>query len=372
MSQASSQQTVPIHLETPPRAYDIIVGTDLLNKAGLLISQHTGTRTCLIVTDENVGPLYLEKVETALREERHTLLPSITIPAGEQSKSFAGLTKLMESIFENRIDRNTLIIALGGGVIGDLTGFAASMALRGLDFVQIPTTLLSQVDSSVGGKTGINSVYGKNTVGAFYQPRLVLADTNTLNTLPKRQLMAGYAEVIKYGLIYDAPFFTWCEDNASKLLAGENDARSHAITNSCKIKATIVAEDEREAGQRALLNLGHTFGHALESVTGYSDALLHGEAVAIGTVMAFDLSVHLGLCGAADAKKVHAHFEKIGLPTKLPPMDTTIDHLMTLMSQDKKAKDGKLTMILNTKIGEALVKKDADPDAVRQIWKNYR
>lgn len=371
MSPTPNQHTVSIHLETAPRAYDIIVGPSLMDQAGALLEQHTGPRNCLIITDENVAPLYLQRLEKALGSVHHTVMPSITLPAGEPTKSFPNLMKLMDEVFKRKVDRDTLIIALGGGVMGDLTGFAASMILRGLDFIQVPTTLLSQVDSSVGGKTGINSSYGKNTVGAFYQPRMVLADTSTLDTLPKRQVLAGYAEVIKYGLIYDPDFFTWCNDNAQKLIDGDGEARSFAISTSCKIKAAIVEEDEREDGRRAILNLGHTFGHALENVTGYSDKLLHGEAVAIGTVMAFDLSVALGLCPAKDALNVHNHFEAIGLPTTPPKIEASIDQLMTLMTQDKKAKNGKITMILNDKIGSALIKKDVDPEPIKEIWKSY-
>lgn len=367
----TNQQIIPIHLETPPRSYDIVVGENLLAEAGALIAKHTGIRNCLIITDENVAPLYLKKLEESLGTAKHHVLGSITIPAGEASKSGPSLLKLLDTVFERKIDRDTLILAFGGGVIGDLTGFAASMIMRGLDFIQIPTTLLSQVDSSVGGKTGINTSYGKNTVGAFYQPRLVLADTDTLSTLPARQVLAGYGEVVKYGLIYDPDFFTWCEAHAAELLAGDTQARAHVISTCCKIKAAVVAEDERETGRRAILNLGHTFGHALESATGYGDTLLHGEAVAIGTLMAFDLSVALGLCPEDEAARVEAHFKAVGLPTVPPKVEASVQDLIDLMAQDKKAKDGKLTLILNDKIGSALIKKDVDPAPIRTIWEKY-
>lgn len=361
-------QTVRIDLAPTHRNYDIIVGENILAKAGTYISQRVGERRCIIVTDANVAPLYLQRLEAVLDVAAHTRLPSIILPAGEQTKSFDGLQNLLAQLFDRAIDRKTLLIALGGGVIGDLTGFAASIALRGVDFVQIPTTLLAQVDSSVGGKTGINSAYGKNTLGTFYQPRLVLADTSTLDSLPERQLMSGYAEVVKYGLIHDPNFFLWCDEHASQLMYGNPDIRIQAVSQSCAYKAQIVAEDEREAGRRALLNLGHTFGHALESVTGFSDRLLHGEAVAIGTAMAFHLSAQMGLCPTQDAQAVKSHLSRLGLPVAPPEGTYDIDELMTLMAQDKKATDGKLTLILAKGIGQSFIAKDVDPAPVRSLW----
>ena len=362
-------QTVPIDLTTASRHYDIVVGENILAKAGTYISQCLGERRCIVVTDSNVAPLYLSQVEATMATAAHTGLPPIIIPAGESAKSFEGLQNVLSQLFERKIDRKTLLIALGGGVIGDLTGFAASIALRGVDFVQIPTTLLAQVDSSVGGKTGINSAYGKNTLGSFYQPRLVLADTATLDSLPQRQVMSGYAEVVKYGLIHDRDFFMWCDEQANHLMYGNPAIRIQAVSKSCTYKAQIVAEDERESGRRALLNLGHTFGHALESVTGFSDKLLHGEAVAIGTVMAFELSAHMGLCPTQDAQAVKNHLVRLGLPVAPPKgIAYNIDELMGLMAQDKKATDGKLTLILAKGIGQAFIAKNVDPAPVRNIW----
>ncbi|MDD3181240.1 MAG: 3-dehydroquinate synthase [Alphaproteobacteria bacterium] len=361
-------QTVRIDLSTSPRGYDIIIGENILANAGTYISQRMGERRCIIVTDSNVAPLYLQRTEAVFATAAHTLLPSIVMPAGESSKSVDGLQTLLGQLFDRALDRETVLIALGGGVIGDLTGFAASIALRGLNFVQIPTTLLAQVDSSVGGKTGINSSYGKNTLGSFYQPRLVLADTSTLDSLPERQMMAGYAEVVKYGLIHDLDFFMWCDEHASQLMFGNPDIRIQAISKSCAYKAQIVAEDERESGRRALLNLGHTFGHALESVTGFSDKLFHGEAVSIGTVMAFDLSAQMGLCPTQDAQAVRNHLIRLGLPVTPPNGNYDIDELMNLMAQDKKASRGKLTLILTKGIGQAFIAKNVDPQPIRELW----
>jgi len=365
------QQKISINLKSSNRYYDIIVGSNILDIAGSVILEKISNKTCLIITDDNIAPLYLQKLEKSLKEANHNLLESIIIPAGEEAKSFNNLINLTNDIFKRKIDRNTLIIALGGGVIGDLTGFASSITLRGLDFIQIPTTLLSQVDSSVGGKTGINSDYGKNTIGAFYQPKLVLTDISTLKTLPSRQILSGYAEVIKYGLIYDKEFFAWCDKNVKNIISDDIDAQTHAIITSCKIKASIVEEDEKESGKRAILNLGHTFGHALENATGYSDRLLHGEAVSIGTIMAFDLSVLLGFCKEEDARTVKNHFKKASLPMSIPKIDASIDDLINLMTQDKKANNGKITMILNKEIGTSFIKKDVDVEAIRKIWEKY-
>ena len=273
-------------------------------------------------------------------------------------------------ILQNGADRQTLVIALGGGVVGDLAGLAASLALRGLDIVQIPTTLVAQVDSSVGGKTGINTGHGKNVIGTFYQPRLVIIDVSLLDSLPQREMLAGYAEVVKYGLIRDAGFFRWCQANGAQLLAGDRAAQIHAIGESCAHKAKIVAADEREAGERALLNFGHTFGHALEAAAGYDNRLLHGEAVAIGMCVAFQLSAQLGLCPNKDAYEVRDHFTAVGLPTAPKTVDyKDIDQLMQYMVQDKKAKAGKLTLILARGIGDAFINQDVKEDVVRKLWR---
>jgi 3-dehydroquinate synthase len=283
------------------------------------------------------------------------------------------LQELTEKLLAAHIERGTTIIALGGGVVGDIAGFAAAITLRGLPFVQIPTTLLAQVDSSVGGKTGINTHVGKNLIGAFHQPRRVLIDIATLETLPRRQLLAGYAEVVKYGLIGDAEFFAWLEDNAARLLNGDAAARRHAVLTCCAAKAAIVAADEREAGQRALLNLGHTFAHALEAQTGYSEALLHGEAVAVGLVLAFHLSARLDLCSAGDAERVHRHLAAAGLPAdmrKLADASWSADDLVAHMERDKKVKDGKLTVVLAHGIGQSFISREVNRDEVGAFLKD--
>ncbi|MEO0036446.1 MAG: hypothetical protein RLZZ501_2469, partial [Pseudomonadota bacterium] len=281
------------------------------------------------------------------------------MPAGEPTKDFPHLEALLDAMLAARAERGTMVVALGGGVVGDLTGFAAAILLRGVDFVQIPTTLLAQVDSSVGGKTGINTRHGKNLVGAFHQPRLVLADTDLLDSLPRRQVLAGYAEVVKYGVIDDPEFFAWLEEHGPALVAGDAAARRHAVAVSCRAKARIVAADERESGQRALLNLGHTFGHALEAETGFSDALLHGEAVAIGMVLALRLSARLGLAPAADAERLARHLDAVGLPSALPAGRAwDPERLLEHMSGDKKVKDGAITFVLAPGIGHSFLSRD--------------
>ena len=366
VSPAPSSSEGKLRLELGERSYDILVDTNLLEQAGDLISPLMKGGKVVIVTDSNVAPLYLEKLERSLSASgvKHT---AIILPAGEQSKSFEQLQNLTIKLIDAGIDRKTMLIALGGGVIGDLAGFAAAVIMRGIEFVQIPTTLLSQVDSSVGGKTGINVHSGKNLVGAFHQPRLVLADLLTLNTLPRRQLLAGYAEVAKYALINDTNLFSWLEDNAPALLNGDKDRQRHAVLKSCTHKAAIVAEDEREAGVRALLNLGHTFAHALEAETGYGDDLLHGEAVSIGMVMAFDLSVRLGFCAQADAQRVSSHLQNVDLPTDMDGLATSswsADRLIAHMGLDKKVESGTIVFVLAQAIGEAFVARDVDPEAL--------
>ena len=328
-------------------------------------------RRVFIVTDGNVAPLYLQPLIQSLGKS-DIRADHAVVPAGEGSKDFAHLNTLVDNMLAAKCERATMIVALGGGVVGDLAGFAASILLRGVDFVQIPTTLLSQVDSSVGGKTGINTSAGKNLIGSFHQPRLVLADTDTLKTLPHRELLSGYAEVVKYGLLGDAAFFSWLEQNAkSALAASSSDAMRHCIVTSCEAKARVVAADEREGGVRALLNLGHTFGHALEAECGYGDSLLHGEAVAMGMILAFDLSAHLNLCSADDAARVRAHFDAVGMRTTLPRWGVrgaiTTERLIAHMGQDKKNQDGAITFILARRIGDAFTTRAVPRAALEQV-----
>lgn len=356
-----------LRVDLGARAYDIHVGGGLLAEAGAAMTPVLKSRRVFIVTDETVAGLHLGTLTAALdaagiRHEAHIL------PPGEATKSYASLEALLNAMLAARCERSTTVVALGGGVIGDLAGFAASVLLRGVDFVQVPTTLLSQVDSSVGGKTGINTPFGKNLVGSFHQPRLVLIDTATLSTLPRRELLAGYAEVVKYGLIDDPAFFEWLEASGAALIDGDEAARRRAILTSCAAKARVVAADEREGGVRALLNLGHTFGHALEAEAGYGDVLLHGEAVAIGMVMAFDLSARLGLCPREDVDRVRAHLSAVGLPVAPPrlagkAMDA--DRLIAHMASDKKVQEGKVTFVLSRGIGRAFLTRDVDPAALR-------
>lgn len=342
-------------------SYDIVVGERLLAKAGEIMKPLLPGKRVIIVSDETVAKFYLHRLLGSL-DEASIQHRSILIKAGEASKSLENFSVLMEQLLEQKPDRKTTLIALGGGVVGDLTGFAASVLLRGVPFIQIPTTLLAQVDSSVGGKTGINSAFGKNLIGSFHQPLLVLSDISTLETLPKRELLAGYAEVLKYALINDPAFFNWLDQNTT------NDLTS-AIIKSCKAKAAIVEADEKEQNVRALLNLGHTFGHALEAETGYGDTLLHGEAVAIGMVMAFEASVAMGLCPASDLEKIKTHYAKVGLPAspKAIRPNWNIDAIMEHFTRDKKAKDGKLTFILARGIGKSFISDDVDSATIRQI-----
>jgi len=358
----------PIIVNVPlgERGYDIAIGRGLIAEVGKRIAALRPGAAVAIVSDETVAARYLAQAEAALNGAG-VRVSRVVVPAGEASKSWRVLENVCEQLLAARIERSDLIVALGGGVVGDLAGFAAAIVRRGLSVVQVPTTLLAQVDSSVGGKTGINSVHGKNQIGAFYQPVLVIADTALLDTLPAREFRAGYAEVVKYGLISDAGFFAWLEANWRDVLAG-GPAREHAIATSCRAKAITVANDERESGERALLNLGHTFGHALEAAAGFSDRLLHGEAVAIGMALAFAFSARRALLAPAEAKRVERHLATVGLPTK--PADVAFewpgaDALMALMAQDKKARRGKLTLILARGIGASFVAPDADPAEVR-------
>ena len=375
MTSAAARRDTPSPITVPvplgDRAYDILVGRGLIETAGSRIAA-LGARAAAIVTDEHVGPLYADALARSL-EAQGLRVSVVTLPPGEATKSYASLERVCDAVLAAKIERGDLVVALGGGVVGDLAGFAAAVVRRGVRFVQVPTTLLSQVDSSVGGKTGINSRHGKNLVGAFHQPSLVLADTALLDTLPLREMRAGYAEVAKYGLIDDARFFAWCEANWQGIFAGGPE-RDEAVAQSCRAKADVVVRDEHETGDRALLNLGHTFGHALERITAYDSArLVHGEGVAIGLTLAFRFSAFLGLAPAADAERVERHLKAAGLPTRLgdvPGGCGTVDHLLDAMAQDKKVKGGALTFILARGIGQSFIAPGIDPDRVRAFLAN--
>jgi 3-dehydroquinate synthase len=343
------------------RSYDVLIGAGLLARAPELIEARLGAARCAIVTDENVARSHLAPLESGLAAlGRH--LGSEVLAPGERTKSFPVLARLCERLLEMGLERGGLVIALGGGVIGDLAGLAASLVRRGVRFVQVPTTLLAQVDSSVGGKTGINTLQGKNLIGTFHQPSLVLADLGALATLPQRELRAGYVEAAKFGLLGNADFFGWLERNGPAVLAQQPEALTHAVATSVRGKADIVARDETETGDRMLLNLGHTFGHALEAWAGYSDRLLHGEAVAIGICLAFELSRELGLVDEASVQRVVRHLADAGLPTRIADVPGTpgpdAATLTNIMGQDKKVRDGKLTFILVRGIGAAFVSRE--------------
>jgi len=362
-----------VHVALGERAYDILIGPKLIDEAGVILADNFPGRRYGIVTDDQVAKAQLPRLTAGL-EAAGLSYDVITLPAGETTKSYAMLEKVVEGLLAAKLERGDLVIALGGGVIGDLAGFAASVTRRGMDFVQIPTSLLAQVDSSVGGKTGINSPHGKNLVGAFHQPKLVLADLSAFDTLDPRQFAAGYAEVVKYGLIDDPEFFEWLEANRIEIFAG-GPARGEAIARCCAHKARVVIEDEKETGVRALLNLGHTFGHALEKDTGYSDRLLHGEGVAIGMVLAHGFSNRLGLAPGQDSGRVSAHLQAAGLPTKLSDIPGALgstDTLMAAIAQDKKVSRGALTFILTRGIGQAFIEKNVDPAAVQSFLEEMR
>lgn len=342
------------------RSYPIHIGAGLVARADLLLA-HLKAPLAAIVSNETVAPLYLTGLASALRDQG-VRVTEILLPDGEEHKNWQTLNHIFDALLENRCERATTIIALGGGVVGDLAGFAAATYQRGVPFIQLPTTLLSQVDSSVGGKTGINHPLGKNMIGAFYQPRLVLADTDTLKTLPERELSAGLAEVIKYGLIRDLAFFEWLEANMEKLRARDPEALTHAIECSCRNKAEVVAEDETETGVRALLNLGHTFGHAIEAGLGYGE-WLHGEAVAAGMVMAAELSRRIGWLSQADVARTAALLRRAGLPVRGPVLGA--DRYMALMALDKKVASGKLRLILLEALGKGVIRDDAPETEVR-------
>jgi 3-dehydroquinate synthase len=353
------------------RAYDVHVGPGLIYEAGRFIAEALGAKRCAIVTDANVAATeHHGRLERSLAAAGVTKLGSVVLAPGEATKCFSELQVVVESLLEFGVERRDVVIALGGGVIGDLTGFAAAILRRGVRFVQVPTSLLAQVDSSVGGKTGINTAQGKNLAGAFHQPSLVLADTGVLSSLADRQLRAGYAEIAKHAALGDAGYLSWLEANVEAVMRREPAALVHAVARSVEMKAEIVARDETEQGDRMLLNLGHTFGHALEAWAGYSDRLLHGEAVAIGTAIAFRFSAARGLCAPEDAVRIARHLEAAGLPTRIAQIpqgpEPTVAELMRLMAQDKKVQGGRMTFILANGIGKAFVARDVEGPQVER------
>ncbi|MBC57741.1 MAG: 3-dehydroquinate synthase [Confluentimicrobium sp.] len=358
-----------VHVPLGDRAYDIRIDTGLIARAGAEIAPLLHRPRVAVLTDENVAALHLEPLRAGLAAAGIDMA-ALILPPGEATKSWPQFTRAVEWLIEQRVERRDVVVALGGGVIGDLAGFAAAVLRRGVRFVQIPTSLLAQVDSSVGGKTGINSPHGKNLIGAFHQPSLVLADIAVLETLPPRDFLAGYGEVVKYGLLGDAAFFDWLEAEGPALARGNRAARARAVRRSCEMKADIVVRDETEQGDRALLNLGHTFCHALEAATGYSDRLLHGEGVAIGCALAFELSSRMGLCSQEEPSRVRAHLAQMGMKKDLSDIPGALpdaDALIALMGQDKKVLDGKLRFILARGIGAAFVTSDVDLGAVRSV-----
>jgi len=357
--------TVPVALGD--RSYDIHIGQALLTDLGALIAPVLRQKRVTVITDEHVAALHLEAVMTALAAEGIDA-QSVTLPAGEATKSYEHFTALCDRLLELGVERKDTLLALGGGVIGDITGFAAAVLRRGIDFIQVPTSLLAQVDSSVGGKTGINTSFGKNLIGAFHQPRMVVIDLALLDTLPARELQAGYAEVVKYGMIDDPGFFRWLEENGAKVRMGDRTAQTYAISHSCEAKARIVAEDEFESGKRALLNLGHTFGHALEAECGYDGTLLHGEAVAIGMAMALDLSIRMDIAQENDLDRYHAHLKTVNMKAYASQIDQALDadKLLSHMAQDKKVDGGDIVFILGP-IGGAGQHKGVDRRLVKAV-----
>jgi 3-dehydroquinate synthase len=359
--------TVPVELGA--RSYAVRVGPGLIARAGAEIAPLLRRPRVAVLTDERVAGLHLAALEAGLAGAG-IACSALALPAGEATKGWAGLERAVEWLIAEKVERRDVVVALGGGVIGDLAGFAAAILRRGVRFVQVPTTLLAQVDSSVGGKTGINSPLGKNLIGAFHQPSLVLADTDALATLPARDFLAGYGEVVKYGLLGDAAFFAWLERHGPALAAGDAGLRQMAVRRSVEMKAAIVVRDETEEGERALLNLGHTFAHALEAATGYSDRLLHGEAVAIGCALAFDLSARLGLCPQEEPSRVRAHLAAMGMKRDLSDIPGELPDaggLLSLMAQDKKVIDGRLRFVLARGIGAAFVADGVDPAVVERL-----
>jgi 3-dehydroquinate synthase len=351
-----------LHVDLGERSYPIYIGRELFRDSDLL-ARHIRGNQVAIVSNETVAPLYVDRVRAALPDL--ALVSDIVLPDGESHKNLHNLNAIFDRLLDEGHNRTTTLIAVGGGVVGDMTGFAAASYQRGVDFIQVPTTLLAQVDSSVGGKTGVNHELGKNMIGAFHQPRCVLIDTDTLHTLPDRELAAGLAEVVKYGLIRDEPFYRWLHEHAPQLLAREEAALAEAIERSCASKAQVVADDEREAGSRALLNLGHTFGHAIETAQGYGD-WLHGEAVAAGMCLAARLSVHLGWLPEAELRELESLLQRLGLPTQ-PPQDMDAEQFLELMARDKKVVNGQLRLVLLEAVGRAVVTGEAGPEQIAAI-----
>jgi 3-dehydroquinate synthase len=361
-----------VHVPLDDRAYDVVIGPSLLATAGARIAPLLRRKKLAVLTDETVAALHLETLRAGLAAEGIEM-EALALPPGESTKGWPQFTRAVEWLLEQKVERNDVVVAFGGGVIGDLAGFAASVLRRGVRFVQIPTSLLAQVDSSVGGKTGINAPQGKNLIGAFHQPSLVLADTEVLGSLSPRDFLAGYGEVVKYGLLGDAAFFNWLEAQGPKLAAGDMDARIEAVARSVQMKADIVVRDETEQGDRALLNLGHTFCHALEAATGYSYRLLHGEGVAIGCALAFELSARMGLCSQEDPSRVRAHLKAMGMKTDIKDIPGDLpdaDGLLALMGQDKKVVDGQLRFVLARGIGAAFVTAEVPRDKVLSVLKD--
>lgn len=358
-----------VDVELGERSYQVRIGQGLLSRAGAEIAPLLRRKRVAIVTEANVAARHLPALQSALEAEG-ILSSALTLPPGEGTKNWENLARCTEWLLEQKVERKDVVIALGGGVIGDLVGFSSAILRRGVRFVQLPTSLLAQVDSSVGGKTGINTAQGKNLVGAFHQPSLVLADIDVLDTLTDRDFLSGYGEVVKYGLLGDAAFFDWLERDGPAIRAGDKSARLRAVTRSVEMKAGIVSRDETEEGERALLNLGHTFCHALEKATGYSDRLLHGEGVAIGCALAFELSSRLGLCSQEEPSRVRAHLTSMGMKTDIRDIPGDLpgaEALIALMGQDKKVVDGKLRFILARGIGQAFVADDVPGDNVRAV-----
>ncbi|AZV78362.1 3-dehydroquinate synthase [Parasedimentitalea marina] len=361
-----------VHVDLGDRSYNVVIGPGLLDQAGTRIAPLLTRRRVVVVSDETVAALHLDTLRAGLARADIEMV-ALALPPGESTKGWPQFSRTVEWLLEQKVERGDIVVAFGGGVIGDLVGFAAAVLRRGVRFVQIPTSLLAQVDSSVGGKTGINAPQGKNLIGAFHQPSLVLADTAVLGTLTARDFLAGYGEVVKYGMLGDAAFFSWLEENGPLLASGDMAARVEAVTRSVQMKADIVARDETEQGDRALLNLGHTFCHALEAATGYSDRLLHGEGVAIGCALAFELSARLGLCSQEDPSRVRAHLKTMGMKTDLSDIPGDLpsaQDLVDLMGQDKKVVDGQLKFILARNIGTAFVTGEVPPEAVLGVLKD--
>lgn len=362
-----------LHVPLAANAYDIIIGQGLIQDAGKWLEPVLKRPRVIIVSDEGLVDKFLTPLQASL-ESHGIASQAVTVKEGEQSKSFEGFESLINSLLALKPDRTTTIVALGGGVIGDLAGFCASVLLRGLDFIQIPTSLLAHVDSSVGGKTGINTRAGKNLIGSFHQPRRVLIDTDTLRSLPQRHMRAGYGEIVKYGVLGNAEFFGWLEEHGKRLLALEEDAIRHAIQTCCQMKADLVEWDEKEKDMRALLNLGHTFGHALEAETGYDGRVVHGEAVSIGMVMAARMSARMGMCGQDVEERIAAHLKSAGLPTSpndIDKADWNVNRLCGHFVNDKKVRDGKLTFVLLKSLGDADVVRDVDPAMAREVVESF-